>query len=197
MFGRLTTKRERKTGEVVRSQYYICSNRHANNSCDMPMFRQVHVEHLTMEYIRKIKTDVDLIKQESKNLTREEDKKVDELAQAKRELAKISERREKWQFMFVDGLITKEEVRKRILEEDENEKEVKQRIAALQNVKSGIPNLDGLAEMEEIWEYLDDAEKKDVVFTLFKKITVNTDLKKVKGVKNKFFDAYIQEILFN
>lgn len=197
MFGRLSNKRSLKTGETVRTQYYICSNKHSNSSCDMPTFRQVHIEYLMMEYISRIKSDVDMISKESKNLVTAEDKKVDEMAEAKKELSKITGRREKWQYMFVEGLISKEEVRKRILAEDANEKEVRQLIASNQSTVSGIPKLDGLAEMEELWKVLDDTEKKDMIFTLFKKITVNTNLTNVKGVKNKFFDAYVAEVLFN
>jgi len=197
MFGRLTTKKSTSTGITKRTQYYICSNKHSNSSCDMPTFRQVHIEHLTMEYIRRIKSDVEIISSESKNLVSNEDKKTDEISQAKKELSKISGRREKWQFMFVEGLISKEEVRKRILEEDASEAEIKQIIAANQRNVAGIPKLEGLAEMEELWELLDDTEKKDMIFTLFSKITVNTNLTNVKGVKNKFFDAFIAEVLFN
>ncbi|MNY33335.1 hypothetical protein D3C86_1676090 [compost metagenome] len=163
----------------------------------MPTFRQSHIEHLTMEYIHKVKKDSEMLKEETSHLTLAESKKTDEITIAKRELAKITERREKWQYMFVEGLISKDEVRKRILAEDLAEKEVKQKMADSETSMSGIPKLDHLAEMEELWDQLDDVEKKDMIFTLFKKITVNTDLTKVKGVKNKFFDAYISEALYN
>ncbi|MNC75392.1 hypothetical protein D3C75_1269150 [compost metagenome] len=82
-------------------------------------------------------------------------------------------------------------------EEDTAEKEVRQRIASNQKSLSGIPKLVELAGLAEAWHYLDDDEKKDYVYTIFSRIEVNTDLKKPKGVKNKFFDAYIQEVLFN
>ncbi|WP_036723175.1 hypothetical protein, partial [Paenibacillus forsythiae] len=62
---------------------------------------------------------------------------------------------------------------------------------------SGIPRLTELAGLADAWPYLDDQEKKDLVYTIFAQIVINTDLKQVKGVKNKFFDAYIQEITFN
>lgn len=197
MFGRLSNKRSLRSGETVRTQYYICSNKHANNSCDMPTFRQVHVEHLVMEYIHKIQSDAELIVSETKNLEIEKSKSEDIIESARKELTKVSARKEKWQYMFVEGLISKEDVRKRILEEDEIEKDLKQKIAENQNATSGIPKLDVLAEMEELWEVLDDDDKKDLIFTIFSKITLNTHLTKVKGVKNKFFDAYIDDVSFN
>ncbi|WP_052759796.1 recombinase family protein [Paenibacillus sp. DMB20] len=196
MFGKLTTKRM-AGGETVRTPYYICANRHANSSCDMPIFRQVHIEHLMMEYIMSIRADSQLLAKESSALLKDQAKKTSEVDDAKRELARIVERKEKWQYMFVEGLISKEEVRKRITEEDEKEKEAKKKIAANEVSLSAIPKLEELAEMEELWPLIDDEEKKMVVFTLFKKITINTPLTNPKGVKNKFFEARIDEVLFN
>lgn len=197
MFGRLTNKRSLRTGETVRTQYYICSNKHSNNSCDMPTFRQVHVEHLVKSYIQKIKLDTELIDTETNNAITERSKNEDEIQLAKKDLAKISKRKEKWQYMFVEGLISKEDVRKRITEEEEQEKELKLKIAEIQNNYSGVPKLEVLTEMEELWDISDDEEKKELVYTTFKKIALNTNLTKVKGVKNKFFDAYIDDIIFN
>ncbi|MNH95450.1 hypothetical protein D3C73_480920 [compost metagenome] len=163
----------------------------------MPTFRQVHIEHLTKEYIKKVKQDAAMLEKESAFVEADTSKRTDEIAKAKRELAKIKERREKWQYMFVEGLINKEEVRKRILEEDTLEQEIKQRLADTEVSMSGIPKLNHLAEMEELWDVLDDEGKKDMVLTIFNKITVNTDLTKVKGVKNKFFDASLSDVTYN
>ncbi|MGM1048351.1 MAG: recombinase family protein [Bacillota bacterium] len=197
MFGRLTTKRSLKSGDTIRTQYYTCSNKHANNSCDMPMFRQVHVEHLVMSYIREIQIDTELILNETKNFVAEKSGSEDAIQSAKRELLKVLGRKEKWQYMFVEGLISKEDVRKRIMEEEKIEQELKQKIAVNKNNSSGLPKLEALVELEELWGASDDSEKKDLIYTIFNKITVNTHLSKVKGVKNKFFDAYIDEVSFN
>ncbi|WP_042229303.1 hypothetical protein [Paenibacillus popilliae] len=115
----------------------------------------------------------------------------------KRELAKIIERREKWQYMFVEGLIGKQEIRKKMAEEDDKEREVRQRIAQEKKSLSAIPRIDELVGLAEGWPYFDDQEKKDLIYTLFESITINTNLTNVKGVKNKFFDAYIQDASFN
>ncbi|QWU17335.1 site-specific DNA recombinase [Paenibacillus sophorae] len=196
MFGRLTTKRTTTKGDV-RTQYYICSNRHHIKTCDLPIFRQIHVEHLVLQYIERLQVDMERLKEEAQRITEDEGKKKTEIDKEKRELAKISERREKWQYMFVEGLISKEDIRKKIAEEDLKERAVRQRIADNQKSLSGIPRLTELAGLADAWPYLDDQEKKDLVYTLFSQIVINTDLKQVKGVKNKFFDAYIQDITFN
>ncbi|MBY9081059.1 recombinase family protein [Paenibacillus sp. HN-1] len=196
MFGRLTTRRSTTKG-VVRTEFYICSNRHHIKSCDLPIFRQVHVEHLVMEYINQLQVDMDRIKEEAKRITEDESKRKNEIDKYKKDLAKISDRREKWQYMFVEGLITKDEIRKKMAEEDQKEQEAQKLIAASQKTLSGIPRLTELAGLADAWPYLDDQEKKDLVYTLFSQIVINTNLKQVKGVKNKFFDAYIQDITFN
>ncbi|MGG1878832.1 recombinase family protein [Paenibacillus cisolokensis] len=196
MFGRMTTKRTTTKG-IVRSQYYICSNRHHSKTCDLPIFRQVHVEHLVFQYINQIREDMELINKEAKKMLASEGKKKSEIDNVKRELAKIAERREKWQYMFVEGLIGKQEIRKRMAEEDIKEQEVRQRIAQEKKALSGIPRINELVGLVEGWPYFDDQEKKNLILTIFEKIIVNTDLNNVKGVKNKFFDAYIQDISFN
>lgn len=196
MFGHLSTRRTTSKG-VVRTPHYICSNKHHNNICDLPMFRQVHVEHLVMEYINKVQEDTDKLKSASLEMIADEGKKTTEIDKAKRDLLKIADRREKWQYMFVEGLISKEDIRRKMAEEDVAEQEARQRIANNQKSLSGIPRVSELAGLAEAWEYIDDDEKKEYIYTIFNKIEVNTDLTKPKGTKDKFFDAYIQDVTFN
>lgn len=169
MFGRLTNKRSLRSGEVVRTQYYICSNKHANKSCDMPTFRQAHIEHLIMSYIQNIKLETESINKEIENMKSEQTHQENEVYQAKKELVKISKRKEKWQYMFVEGLISKEDVRKRIIEEEEHEKELKLLIAEKHTNSSGIPKLESLLELHELWESATDEEKKDSFIPYSKK----------------------------
>lgn len=196
MFGRMT-KRKTKSKGIVRTQYYICSNKHHVRSCDLPTFQQAHVEHLVFEYIKQLQVDMDKLEKEAKKLIKDDSKQKNDMDNAKRELAKVNERREKWQYMFVEGLIGKQDIRKKMAEEDEKEQELREIIAQNQQSLSGMPRINELVDLAEGWEYFDDKEKKDLIYTLFNKIHINTDLKHVKGVKNKFFDAYIQEITFN
>ncbi|MNZ92202.1 Recombinase [compost metagenome] len=196
MFGKLSTKRSTTKG-VVRTQHYVCSNKHHGGKCDIPVFRQVHVEHLVMEYINKVQEDIEKLKSESIEMIADEGKKTNEMDKAKRDLAKVTERREKWQYMFVEGLIDKAGIRQKMAEEDIAEQDARQRIANNQKSLSGIPRVTELAGLAEAWTYLDDVEKKDYIYTIFNRIEINTDLTNPKGVKNKFFDAYIQEVSFN
>lgn len=196
MFGRLTTKRATRVGDV-RTQYYICSNRHHNKSCDMPMFRQIHIEHLVLRYIEQVQADFDRLKEESVEMEKSKRQQDHEIADARKELAKIAERREKWQYMFVEGLIDQAAVRKKLAEESQAEMGIRERIAMSQKTLSGIPKLEQLAELAEIWNHLDDQEKKEYVYVLFNQIEVNTPLTNPKGVKNTFFESYLQSVTFN
>ncbi|MNW63214.1 hypothetical protein D3C74_413970 [compost metagenome] len=92
MFGRMTTKRTTTKG-IVRNQYYICSNRHHSKTCDLPTFRQTHIEHLVFQYIAQIQEDMEKLNEEAKKIFNDEGKKKNEIDSAKREFAKIAERR--------------------------------------------------------------------------------------------------------
>ncbi|MGG1639916.1 recombinase family protein [Paenibacillus sp. NRS-1782] len=197
MFGRLSNKRKLSNGEIVRTPYYICSNKHSNKSCDMPMFRQIHVEHLVMQYIKQIKIDHDAINEINASVEKELDNRDDKVEVAKKELKRIQERREKWQYMFVEGLISKDQIRKRIQEEDDSEAKVRKIIGENEGAVSTIPKMDGLIELEQLWAIMNDEDRKEMIYTTFKKIELNTDETNVKGVRNRFFDAYLGEVLYN
>lgn len=196
MFGRLTTKRNTTKGDV-RSQYYICSSRHHGRNCDLPIFRQVHVEKLIMEYIQKVHVDIAQLRDESLKIETEKKEHDEEIAEARRELTKIAQRRERWQYMFVDGLISQDDVRRKLKAENDAEMIIRDKLAVTQKSLSGIPKVEELAQLEELWNLLDDHEKKEMILTLFSRIEINTPHTKPKGRKNAFFDAYIQAVTFN
>lgn len=196
MFGKMSTKRSTRSG-TVRTPLYICGNRHHNRSCDLPSFQQRHVESLIMQYIEKVQADTEKLTKEAKSLLENESKKASEIEKAKRALGKIAERREKWQYMFVEGLISKDGIRQKMAEEDEAEAEIRNQIAANQKSLSGIPRVTELAGLAEAWDYLEDAEKKEYIYTIFNKVVLDSPLTNPKGVKNKFFDAHIAEVEFN
>ncbi|EJW19942.1 recombinase family protein [Paenibacillus alvei] len=196
MFGRLTTKRSLKDGTIVRNPYYWCSNRKSNNSCDMPMFRQSHVEHLIMEHINKIVFDQELMESGHHDFEEEAKKNSKEIAKIKRKLDEFSKRKKKWQYMFVEDLITFEELRERLKEEDENTEIESKKLNSL-NVDSGfIIDTPRLIRLRDAWNFADDSEKQELLRTIFNTITLKTECRNVKGVKNKFFDAEI-EVKYN
>ncbi|WP_339259516.1 recombinase family protein [Paenibacillus sp. FSL R5-0713] len=196
MFGRMSTARSTTRG-TIRTPYYICSNKHSNKSCDMPTFRQVHVEHLVMEYISKIKWDMKTAGEIAAGMEQAVADKQDEAAEARREINRIAERREKWQYMFVEGLIGKDAIRKKIAEEDAAEEAARKKLASVKNSLSVMPDTAVLEDLQTLWKHMDDEEKKTMVYEVFEKIVLNTPETNVKGVKNKFFKADIEDIKFN
>jgi len=190
MFGRLTTSRSLKNGEIVRHPYYWCSRRKENNTCSMPMFRQSHIEHLIINHIKSLVLDKELLKSEKQEnqLIKKKDQQMNQL---KRELEKIQTRIKKWQYMFVEGLISPEELRKNINQEKTKENQAQSELIELDNENQAPVKQKRALEMMELWAAANDKEKKEILNSIFKKITVCTDLENVKGVRNKFFDASV------
>lgn len=193
MYGRLSSARSRKSGDIVRTPYYWCSNRKANDSCKMPMFRQSHVEHLLFEYIEKILFDPGLTQEAMQQKKTKKQNGEKELARLKRDLEAVKTRIKKWQYMFVNDLISSDDLRERLNEEAEAESKLKEAIKRLASVDKETDEVrTQLQQMADVWPELDDAEKQELLRIMFERITIYTDLENVKGVKNKFFDASIE-----
>ncbi|MCY9523683.1 hypothetical protein M5W68_00610 [Paenibacillus larvae] len=80
-----------------------------------------------------------------------------------------------------------------MVEEDEKEEIILSELNAIQIEKKSSKSIpDKIYELDELWEKLDDEEKKEAIQAIFKEITIFTDLENVKGVKNRFFDAHIK-----
>ncbi|WP_052476140.1 recombinase family protein [Cohnella kolymensis] len=191
MYGKQTTRRTLKSGKEVTNSYYWCSRRKDNKSCNMPMFRESHVTHLIMEHIEKIRLDHMAVETEKKSLKKQEDERKQEASRLKRELDKIRARIKKWQYAFAEDLITDSDLKKRMNEEKDLEAQTLSKLHALEtSEESDI--LDRLVGLTEQWTSLDDADKNELITTVFEKITLHTDEVNVKGVKNAFFPASIE-----
>lgn len=195
MFGRLSTKRNRG-GEMVRTPYYICSNRHAGRPCDMPIFRQSHVEYLLMEYIAEMRLNASMVQQEAEAISEVSVTTENEMDKLQRELSKVKERKKKWQYMFVEELMDSDTLRERVKEENEKEEVLNRMIEEINVIQESTPDVTRLMDISELWDTLDDDDKKELVYIIFNRITLYTDLSNVKGVKNKYFEARI-EVTYN
>lgn len=191
MYGRLTTVRSLKDGTPVRTPYYWCSKRKENKSCDMPMFRQVHVEHLIMEHIKQIRIDKDRVRAHQEDEGNKSSDRKKELSKLRRELEKIRSRIKKWQYAFAEDLIDENDFKKRMEEEHEEETKITEMIETLREPEEVVVS-DRLFELADIWPRMDDIEKQEIIGTLFDRITLITELSNVKGVKNAFFPAEIK-----
>lgn len=187
MFGRLTTQRSLKDGSIIRYPYYICSRRRDSKTCDMPTFRQKHVEHLIMKYIESIRLDKSKIelKQDQTELNRK-------IRQVNIELNKVRERRKRWQYMFVNELISEFELRKHLDEEKKQEEKLLQELQYLENQKKEeFVYPARLLEIVDVWDRIENQQKRELLLTIFDEITLHTNETNVKGVKNRFFPAWV------
>lgn len=200
MNGRLSLGRMRNDGSRMREPYYFCQRRHDGRSCDQPMFRQLHIEQLLMDYIEHIRLEHRVMLKEAGKLLSNTKKTEQQIKELQRELADVSERRKKWQYLFVQNppLISIEDLRARTLEENDKEALIKEKLQELkQQTKPSGMVTEQLAELSEIWGDLSDQEKGELIRTIFKEIVLYTPLGKVKGVKNRFFEAEIQKVTYN
>lgn len=189
---------KRKDGSKYQLFHYICANKQAGQGCSMPMFQQPLIEHLIMEHIRSIKLDY----HELERLTDASIKSDPELeiAELAKELKKIKDRKKKWQYAFVEDLISSSELKERNEEENSKEKFINARLEEIKNEIEPLPtsitnNL--MVELPEIWFHLSDLEKKQLIQTIFNKIEVDTPLEKALARKGKMIPAYIKSVEYN
>jgi site-specific DNA recombinase len=156
------------------------------------MFRQKHVEHLVMKYIESIRLDkskLDL-KQNNNDLDRR-------IRQLNKDLIRIRERRKKWRYLFVNDMISEFELRQHLEDEMAQEETITSELQELENQrKEDFIYPTRLLEITDVWDRIDNQQKRELIWTIFSEITLFTDEKNVKGVKNKFFPAWI-EVKFN
>ncbi len=191
MYGRLTTARSRKNNEIVRTAYYWCARRKANKGCDMPMFRQSHVEHLVMGHIEQIRMDQGNVKQLQESIDRKVNDQGKDIAKLKRDLDKIKARVKKWQYAFAEDLISADDLRMRMSEEALAEEAIMMKLDQYTGIDKQVDS-DSLFDLVELWPSLNDIDKQDVLGTVFEQIKLMTDETNVKGVKNAFFPATIE-----
>lgn len=191
MYGRLATGRKLKDGSIARTAYYWCSRRKGNKSCDMPMFRQSHVEHLIMEYIKGIRMDQEAVKQDLELNEQQEADRLKEINRLKRDLEKVRARIKKWQYAFAEDIISADDLKTRMDEETMAEAVITQKITSFQGYETQAVINERLFELVELWPKLNDHEKQEAVTTIFNKVTLSSDARNFKGVKNAFFPATV------
>jgi site-specific DNA recombinase len=195
MNGSLVLGRQRADGVTPRKPYYKCNNRVDSGKCDMPMFRQEHIEHLLMNYIQALRVNKDITKEEQKRMKDAEKNRDQMIAKIKRDLSAVKERIKKWQYMFVEELISAADLRHELDEENKKEVELNNKLEELQMMDKETNEMKELLfQMHDIWADIEDAEKKELLNSLFDEIKIFTDVTSPKGKKNEFFDARIEVI---
>lgn len=197
LIGRPHTKKK-KDGTTSTVYFYMCSNRSLRKGCNLPLLRQSVAEKLIMQYIEQIKLD-----QSEISTALEAQNNIDiqaESDQLQKELKTIAERRKKWQYMFAEDLISAEDLRERRKEEDERERLIKERLMELRSQETGVNKdvMTKLIELPDLWQVLDDTDRRELMQTIFKRIVIDCQLETgVSAKKGKELPFIILDVEYN
>lgn len=161
-----------------RFKYYGCVNRQKNFHCDMPYLREEWVEEAILDFIRVDleKKDLDEIEKQIENDEERKEKVLNKIEDLRREQEKAQLRKRKFQMMYVDDLISKEDYMKRIQEMTIEEKRIQTMIDEMIIPDDEIRYLEEittlLSEFQSTYQTLDVHERKALVQEIFKGITL-------------------------
>jgi len=162
----------------VRTKYYACVNRQKNFKCDMPYVRE---DVLERELIKHIQKRIELYENEidSQEITGEleNDTTEDKIAELQRQLERLEMRKKKFQIMYADGEISREDYKKRMDEIYSLEGQLAELLNELkiQSNDDEINVLEVLTTFQEIYYTLDAEERKVLCQETFRTIIVNTE----------------------
>lgn len=180
---------------------YICSNRSLSKGCNLPLLRQHIAEEMILEYIKDKKLKEEKILEISAKETTHKKDTIVQVEKLNKELKTIADRRKKWQYMFAEDLINLNDFKKRKNEEEEKEKLINEKLEELQAKTFGISkeNLKRFFELPDLWQVLDDNDKKELAQIIFEKIVIECEVETGKGVagKGRALPFYIKELKLN
>lgn len=164
-----------KRGEKVYHSYnYICHNKRFG-ACNQPLINQNFLEE---RFVKLIK-NWDGSKPADEVAKQQEEKNDTELKehQLNKEIEEINKRKSKWQYAWVNEMITDEDFKKRMDEENKKEKVLQQELEALTNTHSHYTqnkmDLELFSNLALNWEVLDNNEKKQFVQLGVSKLVVD------------------------
>lgn len=169
----------------VRTKYYACVNRQKNFKCDLPYVREDTLEKALIEYIQK---SIEMYENEidPSDITSEIKNDIDPetIEELNRRLEKIESRKKRFQIMYADGDISREDYRKRIAELDAEEERITKMIEEYTTQESNDePDvLQILTSFQEAYYSLDDNERKVLCQETFKVITIYNVMNGTNGV---------------
>ncbi|MGM7722145.1 hypothetical protein [Metabacillus sp. Hm71] len=111
--------------------------------------------------------------------TKDADRANHKITSLRAELELLEKRRKKWQYAWVNEMLTDEDFTKRMNEENLKEEEIKKQLSSLQPINEKMsPNemIEVLNNVRENWEHMDSLKKKMLLQMLVQRI----DLDKVE-----------------
>ncbi|WP_026676740.1 recombinase family protein [Fictibacillus gelatini] len=151
---------------------YHCANRKLG-LCDLPSIAQNFLEPQFKAFFDQW----DNFEVLDEALTEEENKSANKkkIASIQKELKEIENRKSKWQYAWVNEMITDEDFKSRMKEENEKEKMLLSELEALDESKTthNINISELLMDMKENWDNMSLPEKKQFVQMTVKEIVVD------------------------
>ncbi|MFP7199733.1 recombinase family protein [Lysinibacillus halotolerans] len=161
------------------SYQYYCRNSKIGN-CDLPQISQNFLEIQFIKLIKEWKYQY-LIDAEIQKTAPPVDN-TEKINSLRKELAQIDERRTKWQYAWINELISDEDLKNRNEEEDHAERIILEEIKKLSENNDMVFNNEALIEalnsLEENWSKLETYEKKRGIGMLVKELSVDKVFKK-------------------
>jgi site-specific DNA recombinase len=181
MYGKTTRS---KHGEKVYEQrHYICKNV-KEKKCNAPMIREEFLERYFLDELDTRQNELSA----RKAVKRQKSAPKRETDSIEKQIAKLNERRKRWQLAFAEGLIEIEEFRERVAEERQKEQELRRQLEQHANETSLTDEqiLSVIRNIKLAWDYATPAEKKQLVSILVKSMAVEIDeSERHKWAKNK------------
>ena len=169
----------KRNGKSYKTKSYSCSNRQKHNACDMPYVAQNYLE---IQFVKLLESfNDDEVREQVLGEGNEEKDHTIEIKAIQSELSKLEDRKSKWQYAWVNEMISDSDFSRRMKEEEQKEKTLLSQLEVLEkdNHSTDISIPHSFEDITNGWEYLDDTEKKNFVMMLFKSITVDkTDVKR-------------------
>jgi site-specific DNA recombinase len=149
--------------------YYYCPGR-SLGLCDASAMSQNFIEQKFVEYISQWDVSKEIAAAENETVKSDDGERLTNL---KKEIKTIENRRSKWQYAWVNEMITDKDFKKRMNEEEEKEKMLLTELEAFQTTDTvDLNRADFLKDMRNNWSNMDTTEKKQFVQLSVKEFSV-------------------------
>lgn len=163
------------SGEIKKYPQYRCKNK-TNGLCKKP--KSVSETKLEKAFVELLNNDdySSFLNEAAATSEKEVNKKVEkvDVSKLKKDLNKIEKQKKKWQYAWVEDIITEEDFKKRMEETKAIEDEIKEKLSLVDSPeKEDISNneiITLLSDVSKSWSFLDNKEKKNLVDSFVKQI---------------------------
>lgn len=191
MYGK--TSRTKSSGRVYIQRHYVCKNVKMKN-CDAPYMREELLENYFLLEIAKYSNP----KSAQRAVKKQKPLPKKNADSIQKDLAKLIEKRKRWQTMFAEGLIEIEELRERLSEDREKEVELRKLLEdTVEEITLSDSQISSYAEnIRMVWDMAEVNEKKQLVSILVKSIVAEID-EKTSNNMSKYRQVIIKSLTFN